>query len=164
MGGLTFGGEGINVWCGGLTYMYYTYRYIKGTLPTDFYIQWRSSVYITYIMCPSGHLTSARFEHFVCHRYIWYIFSLVCSVFVIQYIYHIMNMFNQVQWWKKYLSKEYVSLNIKHTCSWRNKFVVYIYIIYIENLQNLLKITKCPFFILTASKNIKTQDWGWFFL
>ena len=34
-----------------------------------------------------------------------------------------MNMFNQAQWWKKYLSKEYLSLNIiKHTCSWHNKF------------------------------------------
>ena len=32
----------------------------------------------------SGHLTSARFQHFVCHRYIWYIFLLVCSVFLIQ--------------------------------------------------------------------------------
>ena len=54
------------------------------TLPTGFYIQWRSSVHITYIMSQSGHLTSARFEHFVCHRYIWCIFSLVCSVFVLQ--------------------------------------------------------------------------------
>ena len=42
----------------------------KRTSPTGFFIQWRSSVYITYIMCPSDHLTSARFEHFVCHRYI----------------------------------------------------------------------------------------------
>ena len=38
-------------------------------------------------------------------------------------------MFNQVQWWKNYLSKDYLSLNIiKHNCSWHNKFVVYIYI------------------------------------
>ena len=43
----------------------------------------------------------------------------------IQQIYHIMNRFNQAQWWKKNLSREYLSLNIiKHTCSWRNKFVV----------------------------------------
>ena len=41
-------------------------------------MQWRSSVHITCIK--SGHLTSARFEHFVCHRYIWYIFSLLFSV------------------------------------------------------------------------------------
>ena len=34
-----------------------------------------------------------------------------------------MNIFNQAQWWKKYFSKEYLSLNIiKHTCSWHNKF------------------------------------------
>ena len=86
-----------NFWLvrGTYTYVLYIYEY-KRTLPTGFYIQWRNSVYIIYIMCPSGHLTSARFEHFMCHRYIWYIFSLVCSVFVIQYIYHIM--FNQAQW------------------------------------------------------------------
>ena len=107
--------------------MYYTYTNIKGLCQQVFIYNEETLVYIIYIMCPSGHLTSARFEHFMCHRYIWYIFSLVCSVFVIQYIYHIMNMFNQVQWWKKYLSKEYVSLNIKHTSSWRNKSVVYIY-------------------------------------
>ena len=46
------------------------------TLPTGFYIQWRSSVHITYIIFQSGHLTSTRFEHFLCHRYVWYIFSL----------------------------------------------------------------------------------------
>ena len=40
-----------------------------------------------------------------------------------------MNMFNHAQLSKNYLSKEYLSLNIiKHTCSWRNKFAVYIYI------------------------------------
>ena len=132
-----------NFWLvrGTYTYVLYIYEY-KRTLPTGFYIQWRNSVYIIYIMCPSGHLTSARFEHFMCHRYIWYIFSLVCSVFVIQYIYHIMNMFNQVQWWKKYLSKEYVSLNIKHTCSWRNKFVVYIYIYIYRSKQYRSKPSK----------------------
>ena len=25
-------------------------------------------MYITYIMCPCGHFTSARFEHLLCHR------------------------------------------------------------------------------------------------
>ena len=49
-------------------YIYYTYTYIKRTWPTGCYIQWGCSVYITYIMCPIGHLTSARFEHFVCHK------------------------------------------------------------------------------------------------
>ena len=104
-----------------------------------------SSVHITYIMFQSGHLTSERFEHFACHRYILYIFSLVCSVFIIQYIYHIMNMFNQAQCSKKYLSKEYLSLTsnllvhdvknllyicigqnlqtIKHRVKWMVKFV-----------------------------------------
>ena len=88
-------------------YILYIYIY-KKIFPTGFYIQRRTSVYITYIMYQSCHLTSARFEQFVSHRYIWNIFSLVCSVFVIQQIYHVMNMFNQAQWWKKYLSKEYL--------------------------------------------------------
>ena len=65
-------------------YLYIYVKYVlfigiyKRTLPADFYIQWRSSGHMTYIKCPSGHLTSARFEHFVCHRYI------VCSVYVTQ--------------------------------------------------------------------------------
>ena len=50
-------------------YIYYTYythtlSIYKRTLPTGFYIQLRSSVYITYIRCQSGHLISARFQHF----------------------------------------------------------------------------------------------------
>ena len=65
-----------------ILYILYIYIY-KRTLPTSFYIQWRRSVYIRYIMCQSGHLNSARFEQFVCQRYIWYIFSLVCSVSII---------------------------------------------------------------------------------
>ena len=117
-------------------YIHYTYTYMyiyiiyisyifiyKLTLPAAFYIQWRISVYTTNIMCQSGHLTFARFEHFVCHRCIWYIFSLVCSVYVIQKIFNSINMFIQAQWWKKYLSR--VSLI---TCSWTNKIIVYIYI------------------------------------
>ena len=41
-------------------------------------------------MCPSGYITSARSGHFLCHRYIWYIYIyiciylLICSVFLIQ--------------------------------------------------------------------------------
>ena len=82
-------------------------------------------------MCQSGHLTSARFEHFVCHRYTRYIFSFVCLMFVIKKIYHIINMFND-RMIEEYLCKEYLSLNIfKHTCFWRIKFVIYIiYYIY----------------------------------
>ena len=103
--------------------MYYTYyiyithihidmaRYIE-LLPTDFYIQQRSFVYITFIMCWSGHLTSARFDHFECHRYIWCIFSLACLVFVIQQIYHVIKMFNHDQWWKKYLLKQSDVMNL----------------------------------------------------
>ena len=49
----------------------------KWTLPTGFYIQW-SFVYIIYIMCPCGYFTSAWFEHFLCHRYIWYIYIFAC--------------------------------------------------------------------------------------
>ena len=76
-----------------ILYIYMLYIQIyKSTLPTDFYIQWRSSMYITYIMCQSRHLTSARF---VCHRYMWCIFLLACSLFVIHKIYYVMNMFNQ---------------------------------------------------------------------
>ena len=68
-----------------IKYILHIYIY-KRTLPTGFYIQWRRSVYITYIMCQSSHLTSAKFEHFVCCRYIlWFLFSLIFSVlFVIQ--------------------------------------------------------------------------------
>ena len=40
-----------------------------------------------------------------------------CLFSVRNKIYHVLNMFNHIQWWKKYLSKEYLSLNItKHTC------------------------------------------------
>ena len=71
-------------------YILYICIYInKRTLPTGFYIQWRKSMYIT-CMCQSGHPTSARFENFVCHRCICYIFSLVCSAnnkFIYIYIY-----------------------------------------------------------------------------
>ena len=95
----------------------------KRTSPTGFSIQWRSFVYIIYIMWLSCHLTSARFEHFVCHRCVWYIFSLVCSV-SINLSYH---MFNQTQWWEKYLCILRNSL-IKHPCSWRDKFIHCIYI------------------------------------
>ena len=75
-------------------------------------------MYITYIICPNGHLTSARFERFVCYRYIWYIFSFVCSVFIHV---HVMNVFNEAQWWEKY------SLNslIKQSCSCHDKVMVY---------------------------------------
>ena len=78
----------------------------------------------------------------VSQTYMVYIFTCLFSV-CNTIIYHIMNMFNQAQWWKKYLSKEYLSLNIiKHTCSWRNKFIVcmyiYIYIyIYVYNIYRL---------------------------
>ena len=44
------------------------------TLPTSFHIQWRSSVHITYIMSQSEYLTSARFQHLVCHIYIYGIY------------------------------------------------------------------------------------------
>ena len=67
---LTFGGQGIKIWWGGrrmskflagrgdshrsfiLLYIY-IYKRIKDkrTLPAGLYIQWSSSVYITYIMC-----------------------------------------------------------------------------------------------------------------
>ena len=40
-------------------------------------------LYITYIK-ELIHLNFARFKHFVCYRYLWYIFSLVCLLFVIQ--------------------------------------------------------------------------------
>ena len=91
-----WGGEGewANFWLVGATspippvgktlYIYIYILYIciyERNLPTGFYLQWRSSMYITY-MCQSGHLTS---EYFACHRYIWYIFSLVCSVFAIKW-------------------------------------------------------------------------------
>ena len=74
----------------GKPYVLYICIY-KTTLLTGFYLQWKSSMCITY-MYQSGHLTS---DHFVCRRYIWCIFSIVCSVFIIKYIYHVM--FNQVQ-------------------------------------------------------------------
>ena len=44
-------------------------------------------LHVHHMHVPSGHLTS---EHFLFHRYIWYIFLLVCSVFVIKQIYHVM--------------------------------------------------------------------------
>ena len=81
---LTFAGEGVKIWwtkgkervsgwCGG-----------RGgvsipPIPPVGKNLYTTSVYITYIMCQSGHLTFVRFEHFVCHRYVWYIFSLACS-------------------------------------------------------------------------------------
>ena len=46
--------------------------------PVDTYI-----LYIAY-MKELIHLNFARFRHFVCRRYLWYIFSLVCQLFVIQ--------------------------------------------------------------------------------
>ena len=84
--------------------------------PLSLYI-YISFVYIICIMCPSDHLTSARFVHFVCHRYIWYIFSCLFSVHnTTNLSYH---MFNQAQWWEKYLCI-FRSNFIKHTCSWRD--------------------------------------------
>ena len=119
---MTLGGgnKGIKIWCGGgefnggdfiidIIHTLYICIYER-TSSTGFFIQWRSFVYIIYIMFPSGHLTSARFA---CQRYICYIFSRVCSVSVMQYIYDVMNMFDQVQWWRSIsVSFETVSLNI----------------------------------------------------
>ena len=62
-----------------ILYILYIYVY-KITLRTGFYIQWRISMYTTNIMCQSGRLISARFEHFVCYRCIWYRFSLRNSI------------------------------------------------------------------------------------
>ena len=45
----------------------------------------KNSMHITYIMCQSGRLTSARFEHLVCHRYLWYIMCVQdfkCNKFI----------------------------------------------------------------------------------
>ena len=79
--------------------------------PLSLYI-YISFVYIICIMCPSDHLTSARFVHFVCHRYIWYIFSLVCSVSIIQQIYHIICLIRPNDGRSISVSFEAISLNI----------------------------------------------------
>ena len=80
---------------------------------------------------PSGHLTSATFKHFVCHRYIWYIFSLVCSVSIIQLIYNIMCLIRPNDGKSIFVSFETVSLNILvHDVI--NSFIIYIYYIYIH--------------------------------
>ena len=107
--------------------------YIKELLPTGFCIQWRSFVYITYIRCQSGRLTSAKFEHFMCHRYIWYIFSFVCSVFVIQKTYDVMNILVHFLYISIYILYIYIYiyiyihrsklLKIKHKVKWMAKFV-----------------------------------------
>ena len=61
--------------------LYILYIYIfKRTLPRGYYIQWRSSVYVTYIMCQNGHLTFARIEHFVCQLHMLYVFTSLFSV------------------------------------------------------------------------------------
>ena len=57
------------------------------TLPTGFYIQWRSSVYITYIMCPSAWvarnpLVMTGRAHCFCE--IWALcMSWVCAICII---------------------------------------------------------------------------------
>ena len=90
---------------------------------------------ITYIMCQSGRLISAGSEHFPCHRYVWYIFLLACSVFVIGEIYHIMNTFNQVTDGRII---EYLSSNIiKHTLNILVHDVINLYV-YIYNICNML--------------------------
>ena len=61
-----------------ILYILYIIYISKRTLPTGFYMQWRSSVCITYIMCQSCHITSVIFEHFVCHRYVWHIYVVNC--------------------------------------------------------------------------------------
>ena len=78
---LTFGNENLVGTRKLIKFLVYIYIY-KRNLPTDFYIQLRRSVYITYIMFQSGHLTFERFEHFVCHRYIWY-FHLSVQLFIV---------------------------------------------------------------------------------
>ena len=76
--------------------MYYTYTYIKELCQQVF-------IYNEEAPCTShtfyAEVATLLLQDLstVCHRYVWYIFSLVCSVFIIQYIYHIMNMFNQAQ-------------------------------------------------------------------
>ena len=65
------GGEWANFWfVGGLPHPPSRKNPVS-TLSTCFYIQRRSFMHIPYIMCQSGQLTSARFHHFVCHRYIY---------------------------------------------------------------------------------------------
>ena len=66
---LTFGGQGIKVW------------WVRRRGNEQVLGWWGR---LTYIIGQSDHLTSAIFEHFVCQRYIWYMFSLVCSVLVIK--------------------------------------------------------------------------------
>ena len=76
-------------------YIYILYRCIyKRTLPRGFYIQWRSSMYITYIMSQSGHLLQNL--------------STLCVIYIVYIVTCLFSVRNTM----KYLSKEYLSLNI----------------------------------------------------
>ena len=67
-------------------YKYHTYTYIK-ELCQQVFIYNEEAPYTSHRSCAKvAILLLPQFEHFVRHRYIWYIFSLVCSVFVIQQI------------------------------------------------------------------------------
>ena len=106
----------------------YIYIY-KRTSPAGFFYTIKKLCLDHIHHVPSGHLTSATFKHFVCHRYIWYIFSLVCSVSIIQLIYNIMCLIRPNDGKSIFVSFETVSLNILvHDVI--NSFIIYIYIIY----------------------------------
>ena len=66
---------------------------------------------------------------YVSQIYKVYIFTCLFSVRnTINLSHHELNMFNHAQWWKKYLSKEYLAINIiKHTFHVINLLYIYIY-------------------------------------
>ena len=101
---------------------------------------WKTTLDLTY---QNGSLKSKPKKNKLWYFYVK-IFSLVCSVFIIQHVYCIMNNYVWLgyvsqdtssiiqpyreillpslgQWWEKYLSKHSL---IIHTCSWRDKLIV----------------------------------------
>ena len=133
LGWIDFWWEGIKIWLGGGEWANF---WLVGGLPhppsREILYKLCQQVFIYNEEAPwTSHTSCAKVAiwsnckisaHCVSQIYMVYIFTCLFSFYQ---IYHIINRFNQTQWWKKYLSKEYLSLNIiKHTCSWRNKFVV----------------------------------------
>ena len=136
-GELTFDGEEIKIWLGEFlqevgmskfwlvrgTYTYVLYIYIYKRLCQQVFIYNDEAFCTSHTSCAEVAILLLQDLNTLCvtYIYIWYVYSLIYSVYVIRYIYHIMNMFNQPQWREKYLSKQFHEIYIY--MKWMVKYI-----------------------------------------
>ena len=123
VGGIFARGGMSKFWLVRGTYTYVLYIYIYKRLCQQVFIYNDEAFCTSHTSCAEVAILLLQDLNTLCvtYIYIWYVFSLVYSVFVIRYIYHIMNMFNQPQWREKYLSKQFHEIYIY--LKWMVKYI-----------------------------------------